>query len=358
MMQMLDSAARPNNPWRDNEDRVVQVFIYGSLAGGTGSGASLPFAYFIQDVIRDHGWGRPNIVGVFYLPSVFKTKVERALHDDIDANAYAALKEFEHAMRLGYEGKAESLSMCHDPDNKHRDNVEQRPFSICYLIEMAISRLSVIQKRWPMPVSFRYSHRYLALRLANTITTTNLKSLALDYFTVHFATYGAAVLAFPRRDVVHYAGLHYVAKQIEKVVLCRTDPQFFIDVSDPEFQKLAEDERKQRLDVAFINAVQFGVDQEDDAPGIYTQIAQPKVDGADSVRKLFQQKLDQYFKQIDTSIDLDVSDALFSINEDSPNLQPAIEALRTKVNESRHTLNNEVLPTILAKWRATGSWIS
>ena len=36
-------------------------------------------AYLLQDLIRDHGWGRPGIVGTLLLPAVFTADVEQAL---------------------------------------------------------------------------------------------------------------------------------------------------------------------------------------------------------------------------------------------------------------------------------------
>src|SRR5579871_5032064 len=100
--RMLDAATRPDNPFRDNEDRVVNALVYASVAGGTGSGGFLPVAYLLQDLIRDHGWGRPKVVATLLLPAVFSADVEQALHADINANGYAALKELEHVTRLGY----------------------------------------------------------------------------------------------------------------------------------------------------------------------------------------------------------------------------------------------------------------
>lgn len=349
VLRMLDSAAKPNNPWRDNEDRVVQVFIYGSLAGGTGSGAALPFAYWLHDTIVDHGWGRPNIVGSLFLPSVFKSKIEVALHDDVDANAYAALKELEQAMRLGYEGCEESLHLCHDPMHRDRATVTHRPFSICYLVDkpgdLAIERYT------EAVADASFLQVFSTLLGAQSSEYDNYdkhqKSLALGHFTVHFAAYGASLLVFPRRDLVHYAALRFASNALEKAILCRLEGSFRIDTSEPSFQRLAEDERKRRIDTAFRDAIQYGVQQEQDAPGMFTQIAKPRVEGASSVRHLFRSKLAAILASIDGAIELDVSNRCFGITEEAPNLAPVRDELKQQIADSRRRLNANVLPSIL-----------
>jgi hypothetical protein len=140
--RILDSSTRPDNPFRDNEDRVINVMIYASVAGGTGSGGFLPMAYLLQDMIKDHGWGRANIVGTLMLPSVFTANVEQALHADIEANGYAALKELEYCTKLGYEGGISEIEFHFDPNKKTKRTIHARPFSLCYLVDKP-SELSV-----------------------------------------------------------------------------------------------------------------------------------------------------------------------------------------------------------------------
>ncbi|MHC5614176.1 MAG: tubulin-like doman-containing protein [Nostoc sp.] len=67
----------------------VEVFIVGSLAGGTGSGTFLDVAF----LTREHLNNFSNITGVFVLPRVFANIPQTHL---VKSNAYGALKEIEH----------------------------------------------------------------------------------------------------------------------------------------------------------------------------------------------------------------------------------------------------------------------
>ncbi len=67
----------------------VEVFIVGSLAGGTGSGTFLDTAF----LTREHLNNFSNITGVFVLPRVFANIPQTHL---VKSNAYGALKEIEH----------------------------------------------------------------------------------------------------------------------------------------------------------------------------------------------------------------------------------------------------------------------
>ena len=144
--RILDTATRPDNPFRDNEDRVVNVMIYASVAGGTGSGGFLPMAYLLQDLVKDHGWGRANVVGTLLLPSLFTSDVENALMPDINANGYAALKELEYCTKLGYERGIKEIEFHYDPTKRERIKIRNRPFALCYLVdkpaELSVERYS------------------------------------------------------------------------------------------------------------------------------------------------------------------------------------------------------------------------
>jgi len=67
----------------------VEVFIVGSLAGGTGSGTFLDVAFLTREYLNNFS----NITGVFVLPRVFANIPQTHL---VKSNAYGALKEIEH----------------------------------------------------------------------------------------------------------------------------------------------------------------------------------------------------------------------------------------------------------------------
>ncbi|MER3492870.1 MAG: hypothetical protein C4323_11340 [Mastigocladus sp. ERB_26_2] len=67
----------------------VEIFIIGSIAGGTGSGTFLDVAF----LARQHLNSFSNITGVFVLPRVFANLPQTHL---VKSNAYGALKEIEY----------------------------------------------------------------------------------------------------------------------------------------------------------------------------------------------------------------------------------------------------------------------
>ncbi|GAX41275.1 hypothetical protein NIES4075_22440 [Tolypothrix sp. NIES-4075] len=71
----------------------IEVFIVGSLAGGTGSGTFLDVAFLARQYLNSFS----NITGVFVLPRVFANLPQTHL---VKSNAYGALKEIEHFWSL------------------------------------------------------------------------------------------------------------------------------------------------------------------------------------------------------------------------------------------------------------------
>ncbi len=74
-----------------------RVYILSSLCGGTGSGIFLDTAVVIRHIFDQYGLDG-EIVGIFYLPSVFRheTGITASMMEVIEANAYASLMELEY----------------------------------------------------------------------------------------------------------------------------------------------------------------------------------------------------------------------------------------------------------------------
>lgn len=67
--------------------------LVGSLAGGTGSGIFLDVAFLLRQLTKDED----QLFGYFLLPDIY---VNRPGTQNVEANAYAALKELDHFMSL------------------------------------------------------------------------------------------------------------------------------------------------------------------------------------------------------------------------------------------------------------------
>ena len=104
------------------------------MAGGTGSGAHLAMAYMLYDLAK--AIGKPMIIGVAVLPSVFEDKAGLN-KDGICANGYAALKETEYLMGLGSPESSfypdEGIPFHYDASDDTKRRVHHKPFDFCMI---------------------------------------------------------------------------------------------------------------------------------------------------------------------------------------------------------------------------------
>lgn len=355
LQRLLDASTKPDNPFRDNRDRVVNVMVYASVAGGTGSGGFLPMAYLVQDIVQDHGWGRPNVVGTLMLPSLFLQHVEQALHADINANGYAALKELEFLTRLGYEGGIDEVEFHYDPTRPERTHVSRRPFSLVYLVdkpaEIAIERYTNAVADSAFLQIFSPIIGSQAGEYDNY--EKHQKTLALGHFSVHYGTFGAAVLIFPRKDVLHYSALRYVSKTLDSYLSLGADEQFRVPWDDPKFQRLARQEQDRVVDEKFGAFVQHQARLEEDRQerGVYTGIRDLKTAEGHSLFEAFQRRLAGIFDALEERIEIEPFDPL-QVHENNTSLARSVEHLRRDVAQSRSRVMGEYLQSQLADLRS------
>lgn len=129
------------------DGNALDVIIIFSVAGGTGSGMFLDFAFMCKQVLPN-----PKTTGYLVLPSVFADSIKGS--EKIYANGYAALKELEYyslrkdmLTQVGQandgEGRKETSrhDFIADWENKERFSgitprpIESPPFDTCYLID-------------------------------------------------------------------------------------------------------------------------------------------------------------------------------------------------------------------------------
>lgn len=349
--RMLDAATRPDNPFRDNEDRVIHALVYASVAGGTGSGGFLPMAYLLQDLIRDHGWGRPDVVATLLLPAVFTADVEQALHADINANGYAALKELEHVTKLGYERAIDEIEFHYHPVRPERNKIWNRPFSLCYLVDKP-SEISV-EKYTNAIADSAFLQVFSPIVGAQAGEYDNYdkhqKSLALEQFAVHYGSFGAALLVLPRADILHYAVLRYAHRVLDTYLVFGRDDNFRVPYNDPKFQRLAREEQDRIVDQKFVQYVdhQEKLEKDRQEKGIYSSIAGQNAPDGSSLRGSFGRKLAAIFEGLDEAIQIQPFDPL-QVHEGNTSLSKAQENLRRDVASSRGRVMGSYLQSFLA----------
>ncbi len=336
--RILDEMTKPDTPYREDRDRVVNVMIYGSGAGGTGSGSFVSMAYLIRRVIDDHGWGRAKIVGNFMLPSLFYRFVEQVLQQDINANAYAALKEIEHLTRLGYPGRQQSEQFHYDPVARRPTFVNSRPFALLYLIDKP-AELGV-ERHYDALADASFLQVFSPLLGSQEGEYDNYekhqKTLAQGHFTVHYGSYGSSVLHFPRKDLLSYARRRYVARAFDKFLNFGDDPRFAVDWEDKRFQLLSEAEQNKQVDGKFALWVAHKADleAEEELVGVFTAIHLQENERGDKLRELFRQRLSEIFDEVDSLVDIEPLDPV-QIREASTSLQRPLNQMRRDVNDSR-----------------------
>ena len=348
LTQLLDRATRRENPWRDNDDRVIHVLLYASVAGGTGSGGFLPMAYLLKDLVRDQGWGRPNLVATLSMPSTFLDRVERQLHDDIRANGYAALKELEFLTKIGYADHPSEYEFHYDPDARARTRVDERPFSLVYVVDKP-AELSI--ERYEHAVAdAAFLQVFSPLLGAQTGEYDNYdkhqKSLALGHFAVHYGTYGTALLQLPRRDVLHYASLRYAAHALGSfLVFGADDPRFRVPYGDPKFERLDQREKDRIADDKYVAWVAWraGLEVQVDELGLFTAIHGQTNRHGTAYASAFQQRLQQIFDHLDELIDLAPVNP-GDITTGNPSLSRQLDGLRRDTAASRGPGDGRVPP--------------
>jgi hypothetical protein len=339
---ILQQSTRREDPWRDNDDRVVRIFLFGSVAGGTGSGGFLPMAYLLRQMVEDAGWGRPNVTGVLTLPTAFLEKVKPQLHGDICANGYAALKELEYLTRqLDYAGGTGELEFHFDPGARERDRqvVDQRPFNLVYLVDRP-DQISIDKYEHAVADAI-YLQVYSPLLGAQEGEYDNYekhqKQLALGHFSVHYGAFGTALLHLPRRDLLSYAVRKYVARAFRDFLCFGADePAFRIPYGDPAFERLDPRVKAKQIDDKFREYVAYRATGEEQANelGVFWGIERQMGKGDKPLPVAFREKLEAIFQQLNELIDIPEVERQ-SINPTNPSLDRALTTLRQEYGKSQ-----------------------
>lgn len=355
---ILEQMTSRENPWRDNEDRVVRVMLYASVAGGTGSGGFLPMAYLLRKWVEDAGWGRPNVVSVLSLPTTFLSKVRPELHKDIAANGYAALKELEYVSRqLGYAGGMDEMEFHFEPGTLDRSGrfIHDRPFTLVYLVDRP-DEVS-IEKYEHAVADASYLQIFSPLLGAQASEYDNYekhqRQLALGHFSVHYGAFGTALLHLPRNDLLRYSSMRYVSRALRDFLsFGGEDQSFAIPYGDPAFERLAEVEKNKRIDDAFDGYVAWRAQVEADADekGIFSEIHGQTGKGGKDLQAAFQEHLQGIFGRLDELIDIpDVERQ--AINPGNPSISRSVAVLRKSYAESRSRVRGQYLEAQLADLR-------
>jgi len=284
LQQIVKESLRPGITWRQSNPPKYNIYVFCTLAGGTGSGAFLSLAYMVDAVVREQNW-QPRVIGNFLLSTLMTEVVGTELHPDIHANTYAALKELEHLTKLDYkqvkqEGRTFDLfAYWRDENSREVTRVESRPFFLGFLFDRpphlglpdaqaAIADAAYLQVFTPVIDQMASElDNYEKTMQELTRFPGDLRDVGLGY-TKNFGAFGATALVLPARDLLEYSALRFAAQAIRSQITFGIDPsdptddraralaRLAVDYSDPKFLNLSDDGREREIHKAFVASVQ------------------------------------------------------------------------------------------------------
>ncbi len=290
MVQKLQSTVhdlRSHAHGMRQQSASIQVFVYFSVAGGTGSGGFLPFAYVMRDILADRS---ARLVGFAILPEAFESVVGQN-RDGVYANGYAALKEVEQLMKLDTQHPCDEREFHYDPRNKHKLTVSRRPYDLLYVVDRpqtfslgdvgeALADATYVQIF--SPIIGDQQADYDNYTKENRRLFPDALWDRKDGYSAFYGTLGASVMILPRNDVLEYCARRYAATAVRRYVLLddpalisqRQREQFKRFAINPdEFTQLSDDAKARRIDDSFGNKIRLLASQQDVEGGIWQRMA-------------------------------------------------------------------------------------
>lgn len=337
LKELVQESLRPGITWRQSSPPKFNVYLFCTLAGGTGSGSFLSTAYLVDAVLQEQGW-QPRVVANLLLSTLMLDKVGPELHPDIHANTYAALKELEHLTKLDYpqvkrEGRlVEPFVYCRDENNRAVQTVRSRPCFISFVFdrpphlglpdaEAAIADSAFLQIFTPIIDNLASELDNYEKNLEElTHFPGDLKNLGQGY-TKNFGGYGAAALVLPGHELLEYSAGRFAAQAIRSQITFSVDPanpaddraralaKLAVDYSDAKFLNMSDEGRERAIHKSFVASVQEMARQDknqDLLEGFWYRLVESSDDGrqtgvdergeairAESLARLVERKLEE-----------------------------------------------------------------
>lgn len=290
--RIVESMLMPANTWRkqgaQGEPGDFYVYLFATLAGGTGSGSFLSAAYLISDVIRSVGHWQPRVIGNLVLSTLMTQVVHSSLHPNIHANTYAALKELEHLTKLNYKlnekqtdpekQRKEKFAYWRDKNRADVMEVRSGPLFLSFIYdqppnftlddtERAVADTCFLQIFTPVSgamagVLDNYQQHLQKL----TQLPGDLSNVGLGY-TTYFGAVGGSALVLPANDLLKYCALRFAAEALRAQITfgktsedtaddrARALAQLAVDYSDRRFLRMSDEGRNEAINQSFVSSV-------------------------------------------------------------------------------------------------------
>jgi len=211
-------------------DSGIRVMIVSSLVGGTGSGIFLQVAMYVRELF-ERNFSREDVLirGAFLLPDCFiKTGwLDKEEHDNVRANAYAALKELDAILRIssGYEQNLATIELEYRPGQRdlhgqvnYAITEKQRPFDYLFLYDFENTDGN----------NLAHFDNYLN-QVSKTIFLQLFSPMSPEHFSVEdnqilnlirnqgrsrYGGAGVASVVYPFDDIVNYCALRWSTESL------------------------------------------------------------------------------------------------------------------------------------------------
>jgi len=176
----------------------VEVYLVGSLAGGTGSGTFLDISFMARDIVGD---SESNLTAVLLLPGLFTRKAGVAL---VKPNAYGALKEIEYLSTMKGNFQVDY--------GVRRVDVTRPPFDLIYLIDSSNEQGRVVsddRDLYSLIADGMYVQIGSQIGVDNANAVDNIKTQIATAGMVkgrspQYCSFGVASLVMPSFDTLIY----------------------------------------------------------------------------------------------------------------------------------------------------------
>ncbi len=279
-MQKLLNDLREHTRTGAAVDAPVQAHVVFSIAGGTGSGTFLSFAYFLQRLAQ--GVVPLQIFGYAIQPHVFE-EVTGANFEDVCANSYAALKELEAFNQLEAQvgGAQRELELHFDVAERlgPRPTVQRRPFEATYLIDVpegyyTPTLLDAVADAIHFQIYTPFGEKQASdvdnyAKHSRALYPADLARATGRGYTPFYGTLGLCVLQIPDDDLLRYCALRFAADAVRSYLLM-ADPELVpearraefhrFQIPDAELKQLSQSAQKRRMDEVFVRKVELLAD--------------------------------------------------------------------------------------------------
>jgi hypothetical protein len=268
---ILATISKDNN-FVAHEVKKFNVFIYYTVAGGTGSGAHLMLAAFLRHTIANFGWSA-NITGVA-MQSTLITPFIRNMRqrEDILANGYSAMKEIEHLMRL------KVFSDQRDPSNRREfvfhpfvatNEISESPFDFVYVLDTNPD--VYIQNFKTTAADAIYLQLFSPIFAKRNSDFDNFeknqKRLARSKYSTFYGSYGCSVLTLPDKDLLKYSTDRKTADTISEYLSTGLEVETMAGTksfapSQKDLDSLDEKDQAELWDKSFIDYMRAKLSEE------------------------------------------------------------------------------------------------